>query len=208
MSIESTSIEFESAYAEHCAAERERLLREHGGKQLLVWRRRDEPWSVLFSLGFELCLSDLAELCEYSVFGLPPGDGLWLWSGAYESRQTGYEEREFEDVALGEWRRLTEPELDRVRSGAPPWQRPWPPDQPRAKVWTKAELDREFPLTHGFEWMLTAGLGWSAIRRRPGGASPDQLCLEPDRRLAVEGAPPAEVVLQFLRALLPTRGAP
>ena len=115
--------EAEDAYAAHVAAERERLLREHGGKQLVVWRRRDEPWSVLFSLGFELCLSDLAELCEYSVFGLPPDDGLWLWSGAYECRQTGYEEVEFDDVAFGEWRRLTPAELEQVAVGVEPWAR-------------------------------------------------------------------------------------
>ncbi|RUP37985.1 MAG: hypothetical protein EKK60_10705 [Gordonia sp. (in: high G+C Gram-positive bacteria)] len=206
MSIESTSIEFEGVYAEYCAVERERLLREHGGKQLVAWWRRDQQWSVLFELGFGDPL-EVAELCDERVFGEPPGEGLWLWSGAFEYRQQGYEEVEYEPVALGKWRRLTEPELDRVRNGATPWQRPWPPDEMRSKVWTKAELEREHPLGHGFEWMLTAA-GWSAFRLRKGCTS-DQLVLESDGRLSGDAtAVPAVVVLQFLRALVPTRGAP
>ncbi len=207
MSIESTSIEFESAYAEYCAAERERVLREHGGKQLVAWRRRDQQWTVLFELGFGDPL-EVAELRDERVFGEPPDEGLWLWSGAFEYRQQGYEEVEYEPVALGKWRRLTEPELDRVRNGAPPWQRPWPPDEMRSKVWTKAELEREFPLTNGFEWVLTAGLGWSAVRYGTGRLGAAQIALEPDGRMFVDGAPPADVALQFLRALVPTRGAP
>lgn len=203
MSIESTSIEFESAYAEHCAAERERLQREHGGKQMVAWWR--DAWHVLFVSGFGGTI-EVAELCDERVFGEPPGEGLWLWSGAFEYRKYGYEEVEYEPVALGEWRRLTEPELDRVRSGAPPWLRPWPPDEMREKVWTKAELDREYPLTHGFVWERTVGCGWSAVRYRPGWP-PEKLVLESGGRLSSDMAP-AEVVLQFLRALLPTRGAP
>lgn len=107
---------------EYYAAERERLQREHGGKLLAVWVRRGAQWYALASSGFDAAigLADLAEMGDL-VFGEPPGDGLWVWSGAYECRQTGYEEVEYEDVALGEWRRPTPGELARLGAGVEPW---------------------------------------------------------------------------------------
>lgn len=107
---------------EYYAAERERMQREHGGKLLAVWVRRGAQWYALASSGFEaeIGLADLAEMGDL-VFGEPPGDGLWVWSGAYESKQTGYEEVEYEDVALGEWRRPTPGELARLGAGVEPW---------------------------------------------------------------------------------------
>lgn len=118
-------------------------------KEELPWKREDSAAVVA-------CCNGYTALLEYIGFGIerqiemnsdsrdtsflgldnPPEDGLWMWEGDYEWVENGYYDTDggyYETV--GEWRKLTDVEVERLRNGKPIWNlEDWYTDTALAKM--------------------------------------------------------------------------